>query len=41
MLRSLDWIHLASALHENADIFVATDVHLREMATLAGLKVLP
>jgi predicted nucleic acid-binding protein len=41
MLRSLDWIHLASALHENADIFVATDVRLREMATWAGLKVLP
>jgi PIN domain len=41
VLRSLDLIHLASALEGKANWFVATDVRLREMAVLAGLKVLP
>jgi predicted nucleic acid-binding protein len=41
MLRSLDTIHLASALESKATSFVATDIRLREIAALAGLKVLP
>lgn len=41
MLRSLDTIHLASALEGKATSFVATDIRLREIAALAGLKVLP
>jgi predicted nucleic acid-binding protein len=41
VLRSLDLIHLASALEGKATSFVATDIRLREIAALAGLKVLP
>jgi predicted nucleic acid-binding protein len=41
ILRSLDLIHLASALQGNADSFVATDIRLRQVASMAGLKVLP
>ena len=41
VLRSLDLIHLASALECNAKTLVTTDIRLREIATLAGLRVLP
>ena len=41
MLRSLDLIHVASALECKAKTLVATDVRLREVAKLAGLQVLP
>jgi predicted nucleic acid-binding protein len=41
VLRSLDLIHLASALEAQAEVLVATDARLREISTRAGLKVLP
>jgi predicted nucleic acid-binding protein len=41
VLGSLDLIHLASALQCEAKTLVTTDARLREMATLAGLQVLP
>lgn len=41
MIRTLDVIHLASAVASKADALVATDVRLRELAALAGLEVLP
>lgn len=41
LIRSLDTIHVASALECKATSFVATDIRLREIATLAGLRVLP
>ena len=40
-IRSLDAIHVASALVAKAATLVATDTRLREVAALAGLKVLP
>ena len=36
-IRSLDAIHVASAVASGAQIMVATDVRLREVAALAGL----
>lgn len=41
LIRSLDAIHIASALVGNAKRLVATDARLREAASLVGLKVLP
>jgi predicted nucleic acid-binding protein len=41
LIRSLDAIHVASALECTAGTLVATDLRLREMAILAGLEVLP
>ena len=41
MIRTLDAIHIASALASNASLMVATDSRLRAVAELAGLKVLP
>lgn len=38
-LRSLDAIHLATALSEDADVFVAYDRQLQQAATEAGLRV--
>ena len=40
-VRSLDLIHLASALAAKSRELVATDVRLRDVATVAGLRVLP
>lgn len=40
-IRSLDAIHIGSALAAKARILVATDLRLREVASLAQLKVLP
>ena len=40
-IRSLDAIHVASALSVQAATLVATDKRLRETAELMGLKVLP
>lgn len=41
MLRALDAIHLASAVAIRARAIVATDLRLREMASKAGIAVLP
>lgn len=41
MIRSLDTIHVASALECKATSLVSTDAQLREIAKLAGLRVLP
>lgn len=41
LFRSLDAIHVASALASSATVVVATDRRLREVATSAGLRVLP
>jgi predicted nucleic acid-binding protein len=41
LVRSLDAIHIASALECKATSLIATDNRLREIATLAGLQVLP
>ena len=41
MIRSLDAIHVASALSIRAGSLVATDGRLREVAALAGLKLIP
>ena len=40
-LRTLDGIHLASAVLAGETEFVATDKRLREAALLLGLKVFP
>ena len=40
-IRSLDAIHVASALSAKAATLVATDKRLRETAKLMGLRVLP
>jgi predicted nucleic acid-binding protein len=41
MIRTLDVIHVASALASNASTLVATDTRLRDVAFMMGLKVLP
>jgi predicted nucleic acid-binding protein len=41
LLRSLDVIHVASALVGRVHEIVTTDVRLREVAALVGLKVAP
>ena len=41
MLRSLDVIHVSTALSSKAKVVIATDVRLRDVAALAHLKVLP
>lgn len=41
LVRSLDLIHLASALAAKSRELVATDVRLRDVASVAGLRVLP
>lgn len=41
MIRSLDVIHLASALVSHMKTLVTTDPRLRELAGLTGLKVIP
>jgi predicted nucleic acid-binding protein len=41
MIRSLDVIHVASALVSQAPALVATDTRLREVAALVGLQVTP
>ena len=41
MIRSLDVIHIASALAIKARRFVATDSRLREVASLSSLALLP
>lgn len=41
MIRSLDVIHLASALAAKANSLVAADLRLKRAAVQAGLKVLP
>lgn len=41
LIRSLDALHVASALTAQATTLVATDVRLRDVAVLVGLKVLP
>lgn len=41
MIRSLDVIHVASALVSKASTIVATDTRLREVAALMGLQVIP
>jgi predicted nucleic acid-binding protein len=41
MIRSLDVIHVASALVSQAPALVATDIRLREVAALVGLQVTP
>jgi predicted nucleic acid-binding protein len=41
LTRSLDLIHVSTALSAKATIFVAADVRLREAADLAGLNLLP
>lgn len=41
MLRSLDAIHVASALAGKAKVVVSTDARLRHVASLLPLKVLP
>jgi predicted nucleic acid-binding protein len=40
-IRSLDVVHVASALVTNAKAMMATDAQVREVAGLMGLKVLP
>jgi hypothetical protein len=41
LIRSLDLIHVSSALVNRADGMVATDGRLRALAVRAGLRVLP
>jgi hypothetical protein len=41
MLRSLGVIHVSSAVASKAKILLATDRHLRALAPLAGLNILP
>lgn len=41
LIRSLDALHVASALAARATTLVATDGRLREVAGLMGLEVLP
>ncbi len=41
LVRTLDAIHLASALAVKAKVMVAADARLRDLASLAGLRVLP
>ena len=41
LIRSLDLIHVSSALVNRADCMVATDGRLRALAVRAGLRVLP
>ncbi len=41
LIRSLDMIHVSTALSSRARDLVATDTRLREVAILAGLRVLP
>jgi predicted nucleic acid-binding protein len=41
LVRSLDLIHLATALAAKSRDLVATDVRLRDVASVAGLRVLP
>ena len=41
MIRSLDVIHVASALVSNTKTLVSTDPRLRELAELTDLKVIP
>ena len=41
LIRSLDMIHVSTALSSRARDLVATDRRLREVAVLAGLHVLP
>ena len=41
LIRSLDMIHVSTALSSRARDLVATDTRLREVAVLAGLHVLP
>ncbi len=41
LIRSLDAIHVASALAARSTTLVATDARLRNVAVLMGLKVLP
>jgi predicted nucleic acid-binding protein len=40
-LRSLDAIHLATALHYNADELATYDTRLAQAATISGLTVVP
>jgi predicted nucleic acid-binding protein len=40
-IRSLDALHIASAIIASADAVIATDKRLRDVATLMGLAVLP
>jgi predicted nucleic acid-binding protein len=41
MVRSLDAIHVASAVTARARIMVATDTRLRQVAAMAKLKLMP
>ena len=41
MVRSLDAIHVASALTARARVMVATDTRLRQVAAMAKLKLAP
>ena len=41
MVRSLDAIHVASALTARARVMVATDTRLRQVAAMAKLKLVP
>jgi len=41
LVRSLDLIHVSTALSAGATRFVATDARLRSAAALAGLRLLP
>jgi predicted nucleic acid-binding protein len=41
MIRSLDVVHVASALASKASVLVAIDSRLRDVALMMGLKVLP
>lgn len=40
-IRALDLIHAASAVVGNADAFITTDLRLRQLVSLAGLKLFP
>ena len=41
MVRSLDAVHVASALTARARVMVATDTRLRQVAAMAKLKLMP
>jgi len=41
LVRSLDLIHLSTAISAGATTFIATDARLRDAAALAGLRLLP
>ncbi|MEO5926667.1 MAG: type II toxin-antitoxin system VapC family toxin [Bryobacteraceae bacterium] len=41
MIRSLDAIHVASALAIRAKTMIATDIRVRAVARLSGLKLIP